>query len=123
MAIRVTSQAWSKMSDILRRSSSHDGFLYSASSGGCNGFNFKMELLETSTQQSLDALKFKTILTDGQIHLYIDPLSEMFLRGTTVDYLTEDYSQGQFENKFVFHPDKDLLTTCGCGVSFTPVPS
>jgi Fe-S cluster assembly iron-binding protein IscA len=52
--------------------------------------------------------------------VYVDPASEMFLLGTTIDYIKEDYSKGQFENKFIFEVDKELLSTCGCGTSFTP---
>ena len=25
-----------------------------------------------------------------------------------------------FESKFIFDVDKELLSTCGCGISFTP---
>ena len=52
--------------------------------------------------------------------LLIDPLSEMYLLGTTIDYIIEDYDKGIFENKFVFIPDKNLASACGCGISFTP---
>ena len=64
--------------------------------------------------------KFMTVLSDKTAKLYIDPVSEMNLLGTSIDYITEDYSRGQFENKFVFHVDKTLMDTCGCGTSFTP---
>ena len=47
-------------------------------------------------------------------------MSEMHLLGTTIDYIKEDYLKGQFESKFIFDVDKDLLMTCGCGISFTP---
>ena len=29
--------------------------------------------------------------------IYIDPISEMYLLGTTIDYIHEDYSKGHFE--------------------------
>ena len=47
-------------------------------------------------------------------------MSEMALLGTTIDYISEDYNQGVFENKFIFTPDKDYASSCGCGISFTP---
>jgi Fe-S cluster assembly iron-binding protein IscA len=52
--------------------------------------------------------------------LFVDPLSEMLLLGTTIDYVQEDYNQQIYESKFVFTPQKDLATSCGCGVSFSP---
>ena len=39
--IRVTHTAWTKIRDIINRSNNKLGFVYSASSGGCNGFNFE----------------------------------------------------------------------------------
>ena len=64
--------------------------------------------------------KFLTILTENETKLYVDPVSEMNLLGTSIDYITEDYTIGQFENKFIFNVNKELMTTCGCGTSFTP---
>ena len=46
----------------------------------------------------------------------------MYLLGTTIDYVKEDYSKNIFESKFVYIPDKDKATSCGCGVSFNPKP-
>ena len=43
----------------------------------------------------------------------------MFLLGTTIDYVKEDYNKNIFESKFIFVPNKDLANTCGCGVSMT----
>ena len=47
-------------------------------------------------------------------------MSEFLLIGTTIDYINEDFSNGIFENKFIFSPDKTLANSCGCGISFTP---
>ena len=44
--IRVTKNAWNKMSRILSSTGNKYGFIYSASSGGCNGFNFELNLLD-----------------------------------------------------------------------------
>ena len=52
-------------------------------------------------------------------HELISP-SEMYLLGTTIDYLAEDYDSGVFENKFIFIPNRDLYMNCGCGKSFAP---
>ena len=38
----------------------------------------------------------------------------------TIDYISEDYSKGQYESKFVFNVDKKFASSCGCGVSFSP---
>ena len=44
----------------------------------------------------------------------------MYLIGTTIDYINEDFSKGVFENKFVYKIDRELASSCGCGVSFMP---
>ena len=119
VGILVTKNAWNKMSNIIKLSNNNLGFLFSASSGGCNGFNFNLDLLDYNSY--MDIIKMKpTIIENDQTKLYVDPLSEMYLLGTTIDYIKEDYSKGIFESKFVYEVDKNLLSTCGCGISFTP---
>ena len=118
--ILITKNAWKKMTEIIKQSKNLYGFIYSASSGGCNGFNFELELLDKKMHNNIIKNKYLTVLSNKGIKLYVDPLSEMHLLGTSINYITEDYSRGQFENKFVFDVNKDLMTTCGCGTSFTP---
>ena len=120
VGIQVTVNAWQKISEIMIQSNNKYGLLYSASSGGCSGFNFDLGLLDRPTYKKMNKMKYVTILTDVNAKVYVDPMSEMHLLGTTIDYIKEDYSQGQFENKFIFEVDKELLSTCGCGTSFTP---
>ena len=120
VGIQVTVNAWQKISEIMIQSNNKYGLLYSASSGGCSGFNFDLGLLDKPTYKKMSKMKYVTILTDVNAKVYVDPMSEMHLLGTTIDYIKEDYSQGQFENKFIFEVDKELLSTCGCGTSFTP---
>ena len=47
--ILVTKNAWMKMSQIMNVSKNKYGFIYSASSGGCNGFNFELNLLDKNS--------------------------------------------------------------------------
>lgn len=110
--IKVTDNAWDKMSQILKKTSD-TMFIFSADSGGCNGFNYKLETALTN--------KFKspTIVQNQNVKIIIDPFTEMHLIGTEIDYIKEDYSNGIFENKFVFIPDKKYAYSCGCGKSFT----
>ena len=123
VGIQVTVNAWQKISEIMIQSNNKYGLLYSASSGGCSGFNFDLGLLDETTYKKMSKMKYLTVLTEPRSSItkvYVDPMSEMHLLGTTIDYIKEDYSLGQFENKFIFEVDKELLSTCGCGTSFTP---
>ena len=117
--INVTANAWKKMGSIIQKSNNKNGFIFGANSGGCNGFNFDLRLIETEEQQEIMKMK-PSILTNDNVNLYIEPLSEMHLIGTTIDYINEDFSKGIFENKFVYKIDKNLASSCGCGVSFMP---
>jgi len=134
VGVKVTINGWNKIREIIKQSKNKYGLLYSASSGGCSGFNFELGLLDETTYRKMSKMKYVTILMDDSpkgnhetaerfdvdATVYVDPTSEMFLLGTTIDYIKEDYSKGQFENKFIFEVDKELLSTCGCGTSFTP---
>tara|TARA_Y100000996_G_C22522031_1_gene642877 strand:+ start:435 stop:803 length:369 start_codon:yes stop_codon:yes gene_type:complete len=116
--IRVTQNAWGKIKHILKQSNNKYGFVYSTSSGGCNGFNFELNLLDKKLHSEIIKNKYHTVLLNDNSKLYIDPISEMFLLGTTIDYIHEDYSKGQYESKFKFEIDKNNMTSCGCGISF-----
>ena len=119
MSISITRNAWSKVRSILRKSGNQLGFLDSANSGGCNGFNFQLTLLDEETHKKLTNMKYHTVLEKNGSHVYVDTVSEMFLQGTRIDYIQEDITKGQFESKFVFDIDKDLMNSCGCGISFS----
>jgi len=117
--INVTANAWKKMGSIIQKSNNKNGFIFGANSGGCNGFNFDLRLIESEEKQEIMKMK-PSILKNDDVNLYIEPLSEMHLIGTTIDYINEDFSKGIFENKFVYKIDKKLASSCGCGVSFMP---
>jgi len=119
MNIQVTKNAWNRMNNILKLSNNKYGFLYSLSSGGCNGFNFELNLLEKTNYDKIIQNKYLTILKNDNTKLYIDPIGEMYLLGTKIDYISEDYKKNIFENKFIFEVDKNIMSTCGCGTSFS----
>ena len=118
--IQVTDTAWKKVGNILDKRSDHL-FYFSATSGGCNGFNYDLSLMEMNDYFNMtERLKIFTLLENDNSKIFIDPDAEFLLFGTTIDYIEEDWNKGIFENKFIFIPDKNLVSACGCGVSFTP---
>uniref|UniRef100_A0A6C0F7K4 Core domain-containing protein n=1 Tax=viral metagenome TaxID=1070528 RepID=A0A6C0F7K4_9ZZZZ len=119
-SVRVTKSAWGKIGSILKRSNNNLGFIYSASSGGCGGFNFELKLLEPKIHEDITSSKFYSVLENKDVKIYIDPISEMYLIGTKIDYIEEDYSKGIYESKFNFEINKDKMMGCGCGISFSP---
>ena len=119
--IQVTNNAWSKIDKIMNKSKNNIGFLFSISSGGCNGFNYNLNLLESDELNELNKEKLKmSYVESNNLRIYIEQKSEFYLLGTTIDYISEDFSKNIFESKFIFKPDKEKASTCGCGVSFSP---
>jgi iron-sulfur cluster assembly accessory protein len=122
-SVIITDNAWDKMINISETQKMFR-FIFSASSGGCNGYNYKLGLINDKEYDKLYNTQTKniklTIFKKDKNELIIDPVSEFLLLGTTIDYIPEDYSKSIFENKFVFMPNKTLASSCGCGISFTP---
>ena len=116
--INITKPAWSKIHQIIKSNSNNYALLFYANSGGCNGFNYE---LSTIDKKEFNDLHKPNVLECGDNKVAVDPMSEMYLLGTTIDFVKEDYSKNIFESKFVFIPDKNMATTCGCGVSFNPI--
>jgi len=114
--IKVTNSAWKKIDFIVKTSNNKHGMLFSVQGGGCNGFNYKLNVI-TEDVKILDKYTF---VKNGNNKVFVDPVAEIYLIGTTIDYINEDFSKGIYENKFKFIPEKDRASTCGCGVSFSP---
>ena len=119
--IIVTKNAWDKMVKINEKQKEYS-FLFSATSGGCNGFNYNFNLINKDEYYNIYNTHYckiiPTVIEEYDTKILIDPLSELLLLGTTIDYINEDYSNGIFENKFIFTPNKKLASSCGCGISF-----
>ena len=113
--IIVTNNAWNKMEDILKIKK-YQGFIFSATSGGCNGFNYNLEVLDINK----DIYNTYATIKNNNVNILIEPISEIYLIGTTIDYVSEDFQNNIFENKFIFTPNKNIATSCGCGISFNP---
>lgn len=113
LPITITNNAWTKIKDITNKSNGNY-FIFSAIGRGCGGFNYNLELLnKTDLPKKLDTF---TYVNNGHYKVYIDPLSELYLLGTCVNYLNQDYSKGIYESKFVFLQDKMDVIACGCGL-------
>lgn len=117
--INITNNAWKKLNNITKKSNTNIGFLFGVTSGGCNGFNFDLKLLNNQELQKIKNKK-PNILKNNDVSVYVDPTSEIYLIGTTIDYIHEDYSRNIYESKFIYSIDKELASSCGCGISFMP---
>jgi len=83
--ITITDIAWSKIKDIINNSDSK-GLLFAVTSGGCNGFNYSFDSIPDNKLDDLLKLK-PTIIQRDHMKVFIDPLAEMYLIGTKIDYI------------------------------------
>jgi iron-sulfur cluster insertion protein len=74
--------------------------------GGCSGFQYRFELVETAEDDDLRIEK------DGQAAL-VDPVSVPFLKNSEIAFVDE-LAGAQFVVK-----NPNAASSCGCGVSFS----
>jgi Fe-S cluster assembly iron-binding protein IscA len=106
----VTTPAWNKMNDILLQNKKH-AFLFSTRGDKYNSLNYKLEPISINNY-------YKIMMTNpipitkinNNTKLVIEPLSEMLLIGTTIDYITEDYKNNIFESRFTYTQYKNKAT-------------
>jgi Fe-S cluster assembly iron-binding protein IscA len=125
MAIQISKHAWKKIGEICTQTKTL-AFIFSVSSGGCNGFNYILNPIKHDKIKKLtnpQEKKFGITIIKNDINnniIIVDPLAEMHLMGTKIDYQYEDFSNKIYESKFIFTIDKSLASSCGCGTSFMP---
>ena len=108
--IKITNNAWKKIYDITLKSNNNK-FLFGVTSGGCNGFNFNLKLMEHEDLKEIKNMK-PNYLENNDVKVFIDPFSEMHLIGTEIDYVREVFGS-HFEIK-----NPSASSSCGCGESF-----
>jgi iron-sulfur cluster assembly accessory protein len=74
--------------------------------GGCSGFQYSMDFEN-------EAKEGDSVVEQGGVKLFLDPMSSMYLQGVTIDYVVGLQGAGF---KFV---NPNAKNTCGCGQSFS----
>ena len=107
--IKVTDNAVKQLHRLINQekdSSSRQGLRISVSEGGCAGMEYQMKLDAPATGD--------VIIGSGGAEIYIDPESQRYLDGCSVDY-TEKLADPGFK---IDNPN--AARSCGCGNSFEP---
>ncbi|MCB1755028.1 MAG: iron-sulfur cluster assembly accessory protein [Gammaproteobacteria bacterium] len=82
------------------------GLRVSVLSGGCSGMQYGMSLEASANSED-------SVLSFGELKVFVDPESEKLLDGATVDFLeTMEESGFRFINP-------NATASCGCGKSFS----
>ena len=82
------------------------GLRIAVTGGGCSGLQYSMALEKESKMED-------TIVTCGEVQVFVDPQSLPLLENVTVDFLDTMEGSGF---KFV---NPNATNTCGCGSSFS----
>lgn len=103
----LTDEAVEKVKEVMNREGLKDGGLrISIVGGGCSGFQYNLGLDDSPREDD-------TIIEQGGVRLFVDPISQQYVYGTTIDYVNGLHGAGF---KFV---NPNAARTCGCGSSFS----
>lgn len=104
--LTITDKAISQIKKIFSEDTSDkDGLRLGVVGGGCSGLSYKIEFSKKNDKDNVISL--------GEISVFIDPKSSIYLKGITLDF--EDGLKGK---GFVFN-NPNAKNTCGCGESFS----
>lgn len=105
MAITATNAAREHIAHQIQQRGKGLGIRVGVKTAGCSGLSYVLEFVdqvETSDEE------FKL----GDVSLFVDPKSLVYLDGTELDFVQEGLNQGfEFNNP-------NMKNACGCGESF-----
>ena len=102
MAISMSEAAQEHVANHLKNRGKGQGIRLGVRTNGCSGMSYVLEFVDEA-----DA-----VFPAGDVKLFVDPKSLLYLEGTELDFVKEGLNEGfQFNNPNV----KD---ECGCGESF-----
>jgi iron-sulfur cluster assembly protein len=105
--ITITDKAASQVRELLaKRGKESFGIRVGVKSGGCSGLSYKIEYADEKG-------KFDEVIEDKGVRVLIDPKAVMYLIGSEMDYMQE-----QFKSGFTFQNPNEK-GKCGCGKSFS----
>jgi iron-sulfur cluster assembly protein len=108
LSIEVTERAVEEIRKAAaKRASVPKGLRVGIRGGGCTGFSYLFEWSDVEARAEDKVLE----LGDGEVKVFIDPKSYLFLDGSTLDYASSMMARGfKWTNP-------NVKGTCGCGES------
>ena len=104
--VTVTDKAIEYMKTVIDFNSPGAYVTLAVKGGGCAGFQYVWGL---TSDERLSHVKWSTPIENV---LVLDPLAEMYVLGSTVDYITE------LGGSFLALKNPQSTSSCGCGESF-----
>jgi iron-sulfur cluster assembly accessory protein len=104
--VSLSTSAARRLRDIADREGRALMLRVAVDGGGCSGFQYRFELVETAEADDL------VVERDGAAAL-VDEVSLAFLRGAEIDF-ADELAAAEFRVR-----NPNAKSSCGCGVSFT----
>ena len=106
MKVEMTDAAATRIAKIVAGEAGKTALRVSVVGGGCSGFSYKFDLVETKNDDDV------AIEKDGATVL-IDDLSLIYMGGSVIDFVDDLMGQSfQIRNP-------NAVASCGCGTSFS----
>ena len=104
--IKLSDNAAHRIKEIMSNAEKDSiGVRVSVKSGGCAGMSYVMEYLKKTNPND-------EIIEDKGVKIFIDSAAVIYLLGTKMDYVKEEFS-----SSFIFKNPNET-ERCGCGESF-----
>ena len=105
--VKLTEQAGTRLSSLLRKQGREQGALRVAViGGGCSGLQYKMDLVDGPANRDI-------MVESQNVRVVVDPKSALFVSGSVLDF-SDDLQKGGFK---VTNPT--AAAHCSCGESFS----
>ena len=106
MEIKITPSAVARIAELIAKDKNKQVALrVSVDGGGCSGFMYNYQLVDAINSDDF-------ILADQGVKVAIDPVSQEFLEGCTIEFVQE-LGSNYFQ---IINPQ--ATAKCGCGNSF-----
>jgi len=105
-AFALTDTAAERIKYLMSKRPEAHGVKIGVTKRGCSGLSYSMDYVAQPVPKPAIGVNDKGVM------IYIDPKAEMFVLGTTLDYVEDDVSA-----EFKFN-NPNAKGTCGCGESF-----
>lgn len=105
-SVTLSDAAAARIGKILSEETSNRALRISVEGGGCSGFSYKYDLVESEDEEDF-------VIEKGAAKVVIDSLSLVYLGGSEIDFVDDLIGQSfQIRNP-------NAVASCGCGTSFT----
>ena len=104
--ITVSDRAATQIAAIIAKEAGNTMLRVSVEGGGCSGFQYKFDLVKDREGDDLAIEK-------GGITVLIDPVSQMYMEGSEIDFADELIGAAFKVN------NPNATASCGCGTSFS----